>query len=177
MSGLLRFADLQAEWLARIAGWLIFALILSMVYEVFARHLFNAPTLWAFEIAYMLSGTIFLFGISYCQLHDAHIRVDFIYDNASARYRRLIDGLTYLIFFLPGFFWLTWALGDYAISAYQSGEGSGASAWNPVVWPFRTAWAIGYASLILQGLAGLYRTIQHFNDEAVCGPAPGSGGE
>jgi TRAP-type mannitol/chloroaromatic compound transport system permease small subunit len=176
MSGFLKFADWQADWLARIAGWLIIALILAMVYEVFARHLFNAPTQWAFEVAYMLSGTIFLFGIAYCQMHDAHIRVDFIYDNASPSYRAIINALTYLVFFLPGCIWLTWELGDYAISAFRSGEGSGASAWNPVVWPFRTAWTIGYAALILQGLAGLIRTIQNLND-AERGSAPSAGGD
>lgn len=177
MSAFLKFADLQANWLARVAGWLIIALILAMVYEVFARHLFNAPTQWAFEIAYMLSGTIFLFGIAYCQLHDAHIRVDFIYDNVSARYRGLIDSLTYLVFFLPGCIWLTWALGDYALSAFRSGQGSGASAWNPVVWPVRTAWTIGYTSLILQGLAGLYRAIQQLRKGAEDGSIQSSGEE
>lgn len=177
MSSFLKFADWLASCLARIAGWFIVVLILSMVYEVFARHLFNAPTLWAFEVAYMLSGTIFLFGIAYCQLHDAHIRVDFIYDFASPRYRGLIGLLTYLVVFLPGGIWLTWALGDYAIAAFRSQEGSGLSAWNPVVWPFRSVWAIGYASLVLQGLAGLYRTIQQFKDDAEGGPAQGSGKE
>lgn len=160
MSAFLRFADWQAVWLARTGGWLIVLLVFAMVYEVVARHIFNAPTIWAFEVAYMLSGTVFMFGIAFCQFLDAHIRVDFLYNRLGNRYRTVIASVTYLLFFLPGCIWLTWALGEYALESYLIGEHSGESAWNPIIWPFRLVWTIGFAALVLQGMAGLIRTFR-----------------
>ena len=46
------------EKITRWAGWigagLTAPLVLAMVYEVIARYLFNAPTYWAYELAYMM---------------------------------------------------------------------------------------------------------------------------
>jgi TRAP-type mannitol/chloroaromatic compound transport system permease small subunit len=162
MSGFLSIANRLSMALARIGAWLITLLILSMVYEVIARHGFNRPTIWAYEVAYMLSGTVFIFGIAYCLMVDSHIRVDFIYNRLSARNRAFIDILTYALFLLPACVWLTWALGEYAIHAFQIQEHSGESAWNPIVWPFRTVWALGFAALVLQGLAGLVNAVAAF---------------
>ena len=33
-----------------------------MFYEVVARYIFGAPTLWAFDIAYMSTGVLFVLG-------------------------------------------------------------------------------------------------------------------
>jgi TRAP-type mannitol/chloroaromatic compound transport system permease small subunit len=39
-----------------------------------------------------------------------------------------------------------------------SKEVSGESAWNPVIWPFRVVWAVGYATLCLQAIAETLRS-------------------
>jgi TRAP-type mannitol/chloroaromatic compound transport system permease small subunit len=40
-----------------------------------------------------------------------------------------------------------------------SGEVSGESAWNPIIWPFRIVWFIGFVSLSVQGFAELLKNI------------------
>jgi TRAP-type mannitol/chloroaromatic compound transport system permease small subunit len=44
-------------------------------------------------------------------------------------------------------------LWEYMASAQISGEGSGQSAWNPPIWPFRLVFFVGFATLGLQALA------------------------
>ena len=60
----------SVEWFTRLFGYIgasiISALIIAMVYEVISRYFFSAPTKWAFEMAYMLMGTSFMFGLAYC---------------------------------------------------------------------------------------------------------------
>lgn len=141
-----------------IGAWVMAPLILSMVYEVLARHLFNAPTSWAYEVGYMLAGTCYLFGMAYCLKERGHVRVDFLYDRIGARGRAIVDLVGYLILMLPGALWVTWGLAEYAMEAFESGEVSGESAWNPIIWPFRCVWVVGYAALCLQAIAEVIRS-------------------
>jgi len=140
-----------------IGAWVMLPLIVSMVYEVFARKFFDAPTFWAYEVGYMMAGTCYMFGMGYCLKQGGHIRVDFLYDNMSNKRKALVNFLGYLILFLPGAIWVTIGLYDYAIEAYVSNEVSGESSWNPIVWPFRVVWVIGYASLTLQAISELIK--------------------
>lgn len=134
-------------------------LILSMVYEVVARHVFGAPTYWAYELGYMLAGSSYMFGIAYCLKQGAHIRVDFLYSHLRPRQQAAIDLIGYVILLLPGLLWLDIGLYDYAREAYEYGEVTGESAWNPVVWPFRSAWVLGFVVFTLQVVAEVLKAL------------------
>ncbi len=43
--------DLFSKWVGNIVCWITIPLILGMVYEVFARKLFLAPTIWAYDMS------------------------------------------------------------------------------------------------------------------------------
>ena len=142
-----------------VGAWVMAPLILSMVYEVGARHIFHAPTFWAYEVGYMLAGTCYLFGMAYCLKQKGHVRVDFLYSAVGPKWRAIIDILGYSFLLLPGAIWLSWGLYGYAVEAYVSGELSGHSAWNPVVWPFRTVWVIAFVALVLQAIAEIMKSV------------------
>ena len=38
---------MQHKWIGNVVCWITIPLIFAMVYEVLARKLFNAPTMWA----------------------------------------------------------------------------------------------------------------------------------
>ena len=57
---------------------MIICLIAVMIYEVVARRVFNAPTIWAIDITYMTNGTLFLIGGAYTLQKNAHVRIDFL---------------------------------------------------------------------------------------------------
>ena len=107
MPQFLRLADHCSRILGQFGSWLIVILTATMVYEVVARHVFDSPTLWAYEVGYMLSGAVFMFGIAYCLLVNGHIRVDFLYNRLGTRNRAVIDIATYALFLLPISTWLT----------------------------------------------------------------------
>lgn len=157
---LIKGIEAFSVFIGYIGAWAIAPLVVSMVYEVLARHLFNAPTFWAYEIAYMLAGTCYLFGMAYCMKMKGHVRVDFLYDQIGPKGRAIIDILGYIVLLLPGAIWLTYGLYGYAVEAYVDHELSGESAWNPVIWPFRTIWVIAYVALVLQSIAELLKSIQ-----------------
>ena len=157
MVAIVRSIERFSHLIGMIGAWVMAPLVLSMVYEVMARHFFNAPTFWAYEIGYMFAGTTYMFGMAYCLKVGGHIRVDFIYEGLSLKRKAVINIGGYIILMLPGALWVDWALYQYAAEAYQSGEVSGESAWNPIIWPFRAVWAIGYSALCLQVVAEIIK--------------------
>ncbi|NIY94926.1 MAG: TRAP transporter small permease subunit [Rhodobacteraceae bacterium] len=149
MRTLISIIETISLWSGRIAALLLVPLVFAMVYEVVSRYVFSAPTQWAFEISYMLMGTIFTLGLSYCLRNDAHVNVDILPSLLPARVNAVIEvmafgGLTVLLV------WLTITLGEGVARTYRTGEGSGLSAWNPKVWPFRLVYTVGFALFSLQ---------------------------
>ena len=157
-----------------IGGWIIVALILAMVYEVISRYFLNAPTKWAFEMAYMLMGTSFMFGIAWCLQMRRHIRVDFVYDHVSPRYRAIIDLAGFLLL-LPMLLWLCAGLWDYFHQAYRVDEMSGESAWNPIIWPFKYTFVMGFVLLLMQSGVETIKCVMVLCGREVPGPAPVEG--
>ncbi len=138
-------------------------LIAASCYEVFSRYVLGEPTLWAFEIGYMVMGTHFLIGLAYTLREGEHVRVDFFYANVSPRARALIDAFTYVALLLPLAGWLSLALWQKVLSAYASHERSGMSAFNPVIWPFRLVMCTAFALLFLQAVSELLKALRVFS--------------
>ena len=168
----------SVEYLSRlfglIGGWIILILIVAMVYEVISRYFLNAPTKWAFEMAYMLMGTSFMFGIAWCLQMRRHIRVDFVYDHVSLKYRAIIDLVGFLLL-LPMLLWLCAGLWDYFHQAYRVDEESGESAWNPIIWPFKYTFVMGFVLLLLQSVVETLKSVMVLCGSEVSGPAPVEG--
>ena len=67
-----------------------------MVYEVLARKLFNAPTMWAYDMSRFLYGALFMLGAGYALSKGVHIRADFLYRNFKTKTQGKIDFWLYL---------------------------------------------------------------------------------
>jgi len=63
-------------------------LMLAMVYEVLARKLFLAPTMWAYDMSRFFYGALFMLGAGYALSKGVHIRADFLYRNFKVKNTR-----------------------------------------------------------------------------------------
>lgn len=157
MHVLVRLIERLSGGFGLLGAIIVAPLILATVYEVFSRYLFNAPTIWAYEIAYMAMGTNFLLGAAVTLRDRGHIRIDLLYARWPPRIQALIDIIGYTCLFLPVAWWVSWGLWKYAYYAFLSGETSGDSAWNPIIWPFRLVFFSGFVLLALQATAELIK--------------------
>lgn len=157
MHSFVRLIDRLTGATGILGAWLVAPLVVAGCYEVIARYVFGSPTIWAFEMGYMLTGANFLLGMGYALREQAHIRIEIFYQLFSPRTRAIIDSLSYALIAVPICSWLAFGLYEYAMGAYLSSETSGFSAWNPLIWPFRVTFALGFAVLALQALAELIR--------------------
>jgi len=161
MTLIVSFIERLTTALGSIGAVLMIPLVLATCYEVVARHMFGAPTVWAFELGYMLMGIHFLFGGPFATKTEAHVRVDLLYAKFSPRLKAAIDGTLYLVL-LCCLVLVTARLFDYTAGAFTSGEGSGQSAWNPPVWPFRALICLSFAVLTLQIFAEVLKCLLVF---------------
>lgn len=142
-----------------MASFAIVPLVLATCYEVLARYVFNAPTIWAYEIGYTLTGSHFLLGMAYTLAVGAHIRIDIFSGNFAPRTRALIDLAAYAVM-LPLLIWLSYALFQHLATGYLRSERSGQSAMNLPVWPFRVVFLVAFTLLALQVLAEMVKTVR-----------------
>ena len=144
-----------------IAALTLVPLILTTTYEVLARYLFDAPTIWAYEVGYMLTGTHFLLGMAYTLQQGQFSRIDIFSQDMSEKTRAFIDLCAYSVI-LPLMMWLTYGLTSYLISGFIKNERSGQSAMNMVVWPFRVVFLIAFTLLALQVYAEFMKSLEKY---------------
>ena len=94
--------DKFSKVIGNIVCWILMPLILAMTYEVIARKLFLAPTIWAYDISRFLYGALFMLGAGYALSKGVHIRADFLYRNFKVKNQGLIDFVLYILFYFPG---------------------------------------------------------------------------
>jgi len=149
-----KFTDRTGVWIA----WLNLPLVAAVSYEVIARYAFNAPTIWSFDVTYMLYGTIFMLGAAYALHKGAHIRTDFFYEKWSARTKGMVDSISYIVFFFPSIIMLGVASGSEAWYAFTISEMSEQTPWRPILWPFKAVVPLTCVLLLLQGVSELIKS-------------------
>jgi len=149
----IRIIDSISEWSGRVFCWMVIPLMLGLSYEVIARYVFDAPTIWAYEVAFMLYGGHFMLGAAYTLLKKGHIRTDFFYEHWSPRRKGWVDAMSYLFLFFPGLFFFLLASWDNASHSFIIGETSDASPWRPILWPFKFVMPVTAVLLIAQGVS------------------------
>jgi len=162
MSGLKRtlgIIDSISELSGSVGKWFALLLVLAGTYETVARHFFNAPTIWAYDVLCMSGGTLYLLGASYDYLHDAHTRVDLFFNMLSPRKKAFMNVICSLLFFFPLMIIMFKLAFTWAVRAWKIKEVFFNSFWYPPAGPYRTIFAIGLFLLILQGAANFIRDL------------------
>ena len=154
---IIKAGDRLSSMTGLVGASLVVPLALVMGYEVIARFVFDWPTFWAYEIAWMMTGAHFALGIGWVTLTKRHVRVDFFYARMSRRQQATVDLIVNAGFVLPCMAWVSSLLIRFAWDAWVKGEVSGESAWNPLVWPINTAIAFGFVVFSVQLFAEVLR--------------------
>jgi len=158
MAGSIVNIDKFSKWIGNIVCWILIPLIFAMTYEVLARKLFHAPTIWAYDISRFLYGALFMLGAGYALSRGVHIRADFLYRNFKTKNQGLIDFWLYLLFYFPGLFVFLYMTFGYVVESVQRGERGMDTTWMPYMWPIKSCLLIGIIFLIIQGVSELLKS-------------------
>ena len=169
MKPILLFIDRLSQWVGKAFAWCILVLALGTTYEVFVRYVLRAPTSWAFDVSYIMYGTLFMMAGAYALSRNAHVRGDFVYRLWPPRVQAAVEFVLYFVFFFPGVLALIYAGIDYAAESWSFrpygptgplGEISINSPAGVPVFPLKTILPVAAFFLLLQGIAEAIRCIQ-----------------
>ncbi|MFO7749956.1 MAG: TRAP transporter small permease subunit [Desulfobacteraceae bacterium] len=152
----------RIEWFSRkegeIISFLVYPLLFIVIYEVFMRYVFNAPTSWGFEATTFLYGLHYMFGFAYTDVKDSHVKVDIFTSYLSGKWQTILSIATNAVFFMPVMFFMTiWAF-KYAYSSTMGLE-INSTSWAPPIWPLKILMACCFLILFCQGIANLINDI------------------
>jgi len=160
---MLRTAIRRVDWFidrsGKMLSWLVLAFVLTMAYEVVARYVFNSPTVWSYDVSYMLGGGMILLGGAYLILHDGHVRIDVIYGRLSERQRLILNISLWLVVFLPMTLILLQSSYHYAYRAWKFNEVSGIGIWRPPLFPLKAVILIAWILILVEGIASFLKDV------------------
>jgi C4-dicarboxylate transporter DctM subunit len=131
-----------------LSGVCIFFISVFVTYDVIARFLFNAPTMWVLETSiYFCIGSVFLAG-GYILTEKSHINVDLVINGLPSLTKLKLELLTSVLAFMYCFL-LAWGGGKAALDAYNLGETSPTLLRTPMFIP-RGMISLGGILLCLQ---------------------------
>lgn len=155
--------DSLTAWVGKAFAWLILLLSIGVAYEVFVRYALRDPTSWAFDISYMMYGTLFMMAGAYTLARDGHVRGDVIYRLWKPKTQATVELVLYILFFFPGILAFIFAGADYAGESWSYNYGRGEVSINsPAGVPisqFKSVIPVAGGLLLLQGLAQVARCI------------------
>lgn len=152
--------DRISLWSGNVVRWTAVVLTVVVLYEVFARYIFNNPTIWAYDTAMMIYSVMFLGGAAYVMLEKTHIRVDVLFNMLPRRTQMILDLVFYFGFWLPYIFVMIWWGSKIAYQSTLADEISNTSQWLEPIWPWRWLIPAGFVLLLLQCIAEIMRTIK-----------------
>jgi len=159
MERIITIIDKISAWVGKAFAWCIMILAFGVGYEVFVRYVLRDPTAWAFDISYMMYGTLFMMAGAYTLSRDGHVRGDVVYRLWKPRTQAKVELVLYFIFFFPGILALVFAGYDYAHESFFYKEVSVMSPANVPIFQFKAVIPAAGFLLFLQGIAQVCRCI------------------
>ncbi len=163
MNRFLYTIDGISAWVGKAFAWSILIMTFGVSYEVFVRKILSSPTSWAFDISYIMYGTLFMMAGAYTLSRDGHVRGDVIYRLLPIRTQAIIELVLYFLFFFPAVLTLVYAGADYAMESWSYNMGRGeVSVMSPAgipISPFKTVMPVAASFLFIQGIAEVVRCI------------------
>ena len=150
--------DKFSKVIGNIVCWITIPLMLGMVYEVLARKLFLAPTIWAYDMSRFFYGALFMLGAGYALSKGVHIRADFLYRNFKTKTQGTIDFWLYLLFYFPGLIVFLYMTTGFVQESIMRNERGMDTTWMPIMWPIKSCLWFGIVFLLIQGVSEILKS-------------------
>ena len=96
-----KWMDKIIDAVGYVTGVLLIVMILNVAFDVMMRYVFHNSSIGMQEVEWHLFAVIILYGTGYALRHNAHVRVDFVYDRLSERKKAWINIIGTILFLLP----------------------------------------------------------------------------
>jgi TRAP-type mannitol/chloroaromatic compound transport system permease small subunit len=146
------------EIVGKLVMWLVLGAVAISAGNATLRKAFDIGSNAWLEIQWYLFAAVFMLGVGYVMMKNAHVRIDFISSKLSRRTNAIIDSIGIVVFTIPLAIILvdlSWPLFQ---RAFESGEMS-QNAGGLIRWPVWFLIPAGFAILLAQAISELIKRI------------------
>jgi len=157
-----RGVDRLSNWCGKVVSVIVVIMVVTIMFEVLMRYVFNKPTIWVWDINLQLLAVIGVMGASYALLNKGHVTIDLLTTRFSEKMKAILHLVASPFFFLfLGL--LLWKVISKALISIDAKEVY-ASVFAPPLYPLRVLIVIGIILLILQAIADFIRDVKAVAD-------------
>ncbi len=154
-----KITDKIIDFVGNITALLLILMILNVAYDVFMRYVFHNSSIAMQELEWHLFAVIMLYGTGYALRHNAHVRVDFLYDRFSPKKKAWVNILGTLFFLLPLALLVIYGSYEYVMDSYTTHEISEDPGGLPYRWIIKAQIPFAFIFLIFCALNFLLHNI------------------
>jgi TRAP-type mannitol/chloroaromatic compound transport system permease small subunit len=146
------------ELVGKVVMWLVLGAVVISAGNATLRKAFDIGSNAWLEIQWYLFAAVFMLGVGYVMLKNAHVRIDFISSKLSKRTNAIIDAIGIVIFTIP----LSLILIDLGWPVFQRTFETGEMSQNAgglIRWPVWFLLPAGFAILLAQAVSELIKRI------------------
>ena len=160
-----KYVDYASTKCGRLAMYLIFLMVGTLVLDAVTRNIINFPLHWCVEMAQFIMTAYYFLGGAYSMQLGDHVRMDLIYDNCSERNKARLDVATSacLLFYLGALLFGSISSTIYAIETGQTRF----SMWNPSMIPIKFIMVFGIILMLAQAISMLFKDIAKARGQAI----------
>jgi TRAP-type mannitol/chloroaromatic compound transport system permease small subunit len=114
--------DKLIDGVGYLTGILMIWLIVNVAWDVMMRYVFHDSSIAMQELEWHTFSVMMLYGTGYALRHNAHVRVDFLYDSLSPARQAWINILGTIFFLLPLALLVIYGSWNFVMDAYTTHE-------------------------------------------------------
>jgi TRAP-type mannitol/chloroaromatic compound transport system permease small subunit len=153
------------NFLGTFTSIILLLMIFNVFLDVILRYFFNWGSIALQEAEWHLFSIMFLFGIAYALNDDAHVRVDFIYDNVKTKTKAYINIFGTIFFLIPFSLLLIYGSYEFVTDSYFYSEISEDPGGLYYRWLIKAMIPLSFAVLIISSLRYIKKNITMLKGE------------
>lgn len=147
------------DGIGKVLAIALLLMVLNVTYDVMMRYLFHASSVGMQEMEWHLFSIIILYGVGVALQHEAHVRVDFLYDRMSLRTRAFINIGGTVLFLVPLSLLILFGSFHFVQDAYQIHEISEDPGGLPFRWVIKGMIPLAFLFLLVSATGYVFRNI------------------
>lgn len=141
------------EGVGRFVSWLTLFMVLTTFIIVVLRYVFDIGWVFMQESVTYMHAIVFMLGSAYTLKHNAHVRVDIVYQQCSKKTQAWIDCIGTLLLLIPVTVFILYCSWEYVAGSWEIKESSRNSGGLPGVYLLKSTILLMAGLLILQSVS------------------------
>ena len=156
---IINLAEALSSAIGKCVAWLTLGMMALTCLIVVMRYGFNAGSIALQESVLYLHALVFMLGAAYTFKSDEHVRVDVFYRGFSPKKKAWVNLVGGIIFLLPVTLYTAYLSMDYVAASWRVLETSQEPGGLPFIYLLKTLIPIMMITLIIQGLADIFKSL------------------